>query len=175
MEKEKLPISPSIESRVLFRPDGMAMTDRPTVERPNGIYEKDLPELRQVAIPVARYLLAQGLPMGEICITTSYVDVSTPEAGTPFTDEDQDEILPSSVKDPSQRPVADSDYGVYEKDLSELRRLAIPIARFLIEHGMRMGKVVIQSHRVDAYNDVAGSSFTDENQAEIFRALADKA
>ena len=87
-EKEKLPISPSIESRVLFRPDGMAMTDRPTVERPNGIYEKDLPELRQVAIPVARYLLAQGLPMGEICITTSYVDVSTPEAGTPFTDEE---------------------------------------------------------------------------------------
>ena len=40
---------------------------------------------------------------------------------------------------------------------------------------MRMGKVVIQSHRVDAYNDEAGSSFTDENQAEIFRALADKA
>lgn len=174
MDQEKAKL-PSSESRILFRPEGMAMTDRPTVARLNGIYEKDLPELRQVAIPAARYLLTKGLPMGEMRITTSYVDVTAPEAGTPFSDEDQDEIFPPSRRDPPQRPITDSDYGVYEKDLPELRRLAIPLARFLIEHGMLMGKVVIQTHRVDVYADEAGSLFTGEEEAEIFLAAAEKA
>ncbi len=65
--------------------------------------------------------------------------------------------------------------GVYEKDFPELRRLAIPIARFLLEHGLLMGRVVIQTHRVDVYIDEAGTSFTDEDQDEIFREPAAKA
>ncbi len=71
MDQQKAKVPPS-ETRVLFRPEGMAMTDRPTEERPCSIYEADLPELRQTAIPAARYLVERGMPAAEMRITADY-------------------------------------------------------------------------------------------------------
>ncbi len=66
-------------------------------------------------------------------------------------------------------------YGVYLKDLPELRRLAVPIARFMIEHGMLDGEVLITTTRVDVNIPHAGAPFTDEDEAEIFRDPATRA
>lgn len=70
---------------------------------------------------------------------------------------------------------ADPAYGVYEKDLPELRKLAAPLARFLLEHGMLHGKVVVSATRVEVYADEAGSAFTEEDKDIIFQELADQA
>lgn len=69
----------------------------------------------------------------------------------------------------------DHSYGVYEKDLPELRKLAVPLAQFLIEHGMLNGKIVVSATRVDVYAEEAGAAFTDANQDEIFRGPATRA
>ena len=59
--------------------------------------------------------------------------------------------------------------GIYQEDLKDLRRLAVPVARFLVEHGMLDGEVLITANRVDVNAPHAGASFTDEDEAEIFR------
>ena len=69
----------------------------------------------------------------------------------------------------------DPSYGVYEKDLPELRRLAVPLARFLLEHGMFHGKVVVSVTRVDVYAEEAGVMFTKEDKDQFFQESADKA
>lgn len=65
--------------------------------------------------------------------------------------------------------------AIYQEDLAELRKVAVPVARFLIEHGMLDGEVLITTSRVDVNTPHAGSSFTGEDEAEIFRNPATRA
>ncbi len=104
-------------------------------------------------------------PISSQAFERNVLDLISQEPGTFMTT--PEDYLP----DPNNpRPI-----GIYLKDFPELRRLAIPIARFLLEHGLLMGRVVIQTDRVDVYTDEAGMSFTDAEQDEIFQGLADKA
>ena len=65
--------------------------------------------------------------------------------------------------------------GIRREDLGELRRLAVPVARFLIEHGMLDGEVLITTTRVDGNTPHAGAPFTDADEEEIFRDPATRA
>lgn len=67
------------------------------------------------------------------------------------------------------------DYESIRKTLGELRQLAVPVARFLIEHGMLNGEVRIDSTGVNIFTPEWGAPFTPEDEEEIFRERAFRA
>lgn len=50
-------------------------------------------ELRCLAVPVARFLVTQGMLASEVRIDTLGVSVFSPDAGNPFTPEDESHIF----------------------------------------------------------------------------------
>lgn len=67
------------------------------------------------------------------------------------------------------------DYERARKTLEELRQVAVPVARFLIEHGMLNSEVRIDSTGVNIFSPEWGAPFTPEDEEEIFREPAFRA
>lgn len=67
------------------------------------------------------------------------------------------------------------DYERARKTLEELRQVAVPVVRFLIEHGMLNSEVRIDSTGVNIFSPSWGAPFTPEDEEEIFQELAFRA